>query len=183
MSMKCAFCFFLLMSFSYISVGGVILPEKDSINPYWPFPLDEVTVTAERMSAHTGAVSFFDSARIAEQPEIMLSDILSQTPGGLIKVDSRGEATFNIRGALNRDTRLYIDGRPVASPWNGYIDLSGISLSDISAITVIKGPPPLRFGSNLGGAINIITEKPVPAPTTGLSMEIASGRSYKSSFQ
>ncbi len=152
-----------------------ILAQEQPVNPYWPIDLEEVTVTVGRLSAQVGAFSAFDSARIAGQSGVALSDVLFPLTGGVINVDERNEATLSLRGAIPRDTKLFIDGRPAASPWNGYIDLSGISLNDIETITVIKGPAPLSYGSNLGGVIDIVTKLPSSKPGLCVSVDYGSG--------
>lgn len=152
------------------------------MNPEHPYVLEEVTVFAGEISSGIGAYTEFDSLQIALQAENSLSGILANTPGGSIRIGDRGEAQFSLRGAISRDTRLFIDGRPVASPWNGYIDFSGISMSDISQILIIKGPPPLKYGSSLGGAINIRTAAPTAIPITKFSAEYGSGDTYRTSI-
>ena len=171
----------ILISIAIIYTASFASDEP--VNPsWWRYSLEEVTVTAERLSARTGAFTVFDSTRISEQQGLTLSELLDNTPGGVIAIGSRNEAQFNIRGAIGRDTRLYIDGRPASSPWNGYIDLSGISLNNIAKVTIIKGPPPLRYGSNLGGAVNITTAQPSAEPSAGFHAEYGSGEIYGASL-
>jgi outer membrane cobalamin receptor len=108
---------------------------------------------------------------------------LNFLPGAVISVGAKGEGEFSLRGAIGRDTKLYIDGRQTASPWEGKLDYSRIPLATVSGIAVIKGPPPLEYGSNLGGVVEITTVDPTERPTTNLSLQYGSGEFKEASIQ
>ena len=172
----------------HILILGIVLfaaaafCEDEPVNPEFPYPLEEVTVTAGAISSQIGACTAFDTTLIELNPGNSLDDVLALTPGAMIKVGSRGEAEFSVRGAISRDTKLYIDGRPAASPWGGYMDFSGLALADIFEVFIIKGPPPLKYGSNLGGAVNIRTIDPSREAVTKFSAEYGSGDAFKTAL-
>ena len=175
MNSKFSFILYLLAA---LLINFPVFAEEVPVNPDYPYWLEEVTVSAEPLSAGIGAFIDFDSTEIADKAGNSLADILTFTPGGIIKIGSRNEAEFSVRGAIGRDTQLFIDGRPSASPWNGYTDFSTLSLSGISGIMIIKGPPPLKYGSNLGGAVNIVTYNPESTPAANIDLDYGAGDDF-----
>ena len=177
----------LTLRVKIVMLLAVLLPswaagQDESVNPLYPYPLDTVTVTTERLSSEIGAHTFLDSARISAIGSNSMGSLLRLAPGGIIIEGKKGEAEFRIRGARSRDTRLYIDGRPVASPWHGYIDFASIPSSGIGAITIVKGPPPPEYGSCLGGVVNITTVPPKSEPTTHIGFYSGSGGLLETDF-
>lgn len=57
---------------------------------------------------------------------------------------------------------LLIDGIPVYIPYDGYVDLARFTTFDLAEVNVSKGYTSVLYGPNaLGGAINLVTRKPV----------------------
>lgn len=74
----------------------------------------------------------------------------------------RNEMMANIRGFNLRQVPIYIDGIPVYVSYDGYIDLARFTTYDLSKIQVSKGFSSVLYGANtLGGAINLVSRKPV----------------------
>lgn len=73
---------------------------------------------------------------------------------------------IRINGLEGTNTLVLIDGLPMVSGLSTVYGLSGIPVSMIEKIEVIKGPAPSIYGTEaIGGMINIITKNPLFAPT------------------
>ncbi|MCS5517457.1 TonB-dependent receptor plug domain-containing protein [Pseudomonas qingdaonensis] len=67
-----------------------------------------------------------------------------------------------MRGFDRLQVPVYIDGIPTYVPYDGNIDLGRFTTYDLSRIQVDKGFASLLYGPNtLGGAINLVTRRPV----------------------
>lgn len=86
-------------------------------------------------------------------------DLLS---GVTVSTNSRNEKTIAVRGFDSRQVPLYIDGIPVYVPYDGYVDFGRFVTADLAAIQVAKGYSSVAYGpSTLGGAINLVSRRPV----------------------
>lgn len=75
--------------------------------------------------------------------------------------NSRGEPSIGIRGYSTTHIGLFIDGIPMHSIYDRQSDWSQFSSFGISEIAISKGYTSPIYGMNtLGGAVNIITQKP-----------------------
>lgn len=92
-----------------------------------------------------------------------LSEAISLLPGvHLQNVGQRRERLIAVRGYSSRQVPLFIDGVPVYVPYDGNVDFSRFGVDYVSEIVVGKGLASLLYGPNvLGGAINVISRKPV----------------------
>ena len=74
----------------------------------------------------------------------------------------RNEQTVFVRGFDSRQVPLFLDGIPQYVPYDGYVDFSRFTTFDLGEIRVAKGAASLLYGPNImGGAINLVTRKPV----------------------
>lgn len=139
-----------------VSVGATV--RDTSINPV--FTLGEVTVTSERTAPLHAAINASTLQRFAKND---VSKALNLLPGvHLSAVGPRNEAMVYIRGFDLRQVPLLIDGIPVYVPYDGYVDLARFTTFDLATINVSKGYTSVLYGPNaLGGAINLVTRKPV----------------------
>ena len=72
---------------------------------------------------------------------------------------------IHINGLEGPYTMVLIDGMPIVSSLSTVYGLSGIPMSLIEQVEVVKGPASSLYGSEaVGGLINIITKKPASAP-------------------
>ncbi len=72
---------------------------------------------------------------------------------------------IHINGMEGPYTMVLIDGMPIVSSLSTVYGLSGIPMSLIRRIEVVKGPASTLYGSEaVGGLINIITKEPGSAP-------------------
>ena len=77
------------------------------------------------------------------------------------KSGSRNEEQVKVRGFDSRQVPVYFDGVPIYVPYDGNLDLARILTNNLGAVEVSKGYSSLLQGPNqMGGAINITTQKP-----------------------
>jgi outer membrane cobalamin receptor len=129
--------------------------------------IDGIVVTAtrsERSAAEIYAdVEIISSEDIADSASNNLLDLLRGIPG----VDNRGELgpggwfSTDIRGVdSSRRMLMMVDGVPLNSGLTDFTYTSGIDLSIIDQVEVVKGNFSSLYGSNaMGGVINVITKK------------------------
>ncbi len=73
---------------------------------------------------------------------------------------------IHINGLEGAYTMILIDGMPIVSGLSTVYGLSGIPNSMIERIEIVKGPASSLYGSEaVGGFINVITKKPINAPS------------------
>ncbi len=105
-----------------------------------------------------------------------VGDALNLLSGVTISTNSRNEKTITLRGFDSRQAPLFIDGIPVYVPYDGYVDFNRFSTADLAAIQVAKGFSSVSYGPNaLGGAINLVSRKPVKEFEGDVSAGIGSG--------
>ena len=136
-------------------------PEAEKID------MDEMVVTAtrsERSAAEIYAdVEVIGSEDIANSSSNNVLDLLRGIPG----MDNRGQTgpggwfSTDIRGVdSSRGVLMMIDGVPLNSGLSDFTYTSGIDLSIIDQIEVVKGNFSSLYGSNaMGGVINVISKK------------------------
>jgi len=92
-----------------------------------------------------------------------VSHALSLLPGiTLTSIGPRNESAVNVRGFDIHQVPIYLDGVPLYVPYDGYVDLARFNTFNLSEIDVSKGYSSVLFGPNAeGGAINLVTRKPV----------------------
>ncbi len=139
-----------------------------------PFPLPEILVTARRIEAPPTLI-----ARQVDVEDIVAwnahnaGEALTFVPG--VNVQTGGtsaDARAWVRGFRDRDVLVLFDGIPVASGFEGTIDLNEIALDHVAAINVFKTAPSVIYGTNgTGGVIDIV-------PQTGQL-----GRAYSASVE
>lgn len=131
--------------------------------------LEEIIVTSRKIEESLQdtpiSVSAFDSEDLEQKGVFELQDVGAYTPNlNLSKIPSADALSFSIRGVGTADPNMtmeqtvgtYIDGVYMARPAGSALDIV-----DLERIEVLKGPQGALFGKNtIGGAINVITEKP-----------------------
>lgn len=92
-----------------------------------------------------------------------LAEALNLLPAVTLQnVGQRRERLIALRGYTSRQVPLFIDGVPVYVPYDGNVDLARFGVDYTSEIVVGKGLASLLYGPNvLGGAINLVSRKPV----------------------
>lgn len=93
-----------------------------------------------------------------------VGDALNTTAGVNLSHNSRNEDIVYVRGFDVRQVPVFLDGIPQYVPYDGYIDFGRFTTFDLAEIRVAKGAASLLYGPNImGGAINLVTRKPVKA--------------------
>lgn len=144
------------------------------------FELGAITVTAIRPqigeAGEDQVSSFIARKEMQKFNRDNVGDALNLLSGVTVSNNSRNEKTIYVRGFDVRQAPLFIDGIPVYVPYDGYVDFNRFTTADLAAIQVAKGFSSVSYGPNtLGGAINLISRKPV-APLEGdVNIGFASG--------
>ncbi|HEY2682179.1 MAG TPA: TonB-dependent receptor [Steroidobacteraceae bacterium] len=130
--------------------------------------LEEIVVTAEKKSETASktpvALSAFSGDTLKTAGIVSIADIQDIAPGVSMGRDNFG-VNINIRGVTSTDNTskgdegiaFNVDGIPIGRPIE-----EGLSFFDVSRVEVLRGPQGTLYGkSSTGGAINVITNKPV----------------------
>jgi iron complex outermembrane receptor protein len=134
------------------------------------FDLGEVQVIGKRSNPLTNTIWHKD---LVKNQQRNVSEALVLLPGlNYVQVGPRNEGMVNVRGFDLRQVPVYVDGVPAYVSYDGYTDLARFLVSDLAKVTVTKGETSLLMGpNNLGGAINLISNK----PGSKLELDAASG--------
>jgi iron complex outermembrane receptor protein len=100
-------------------------------------------------------VTMAGEALIARQPR-SIADALRGLPGVSARPNSRGETVPRIRGSEERQTTVFLDGAPLAVPWDGRFDLALLPTGLIGRIDVRKGATSIEYGANaVAGVVDL----------------------------
>jgi iron complex outermembrane recepter protein len=123
------------------------------------FLLGEIIITG---SGILDTISRVSMRKIDKYNRHQVSTALNILPGiTLASVGPRNESIVYVRGFDLRQVPVFIDGIPVYTPYDGYVDMGRFTTFDIASINVSKGFSSILYGPNtMGGAINIISRKP-----------------------
>ncbi len=133
---------------------------SDSIKSSNIFMLGEVIITQHQ---NKDTLNRITSKTMESQNKTEVSRALNMLPGvSLTTSGPRNEAMVSVRGFDLRQVPVYMDGIPVYVPYDGYVDLARFTTFDLAAVDVSKGFSSVLYGPNsLGGAINLISRKPL----------------------
>jgi iron complex outermembrane receptor protein len=122
-----------------------------------------MTVFSEETLAERGIQDIRELARFT--PNLIFDTSAAQSNNALIFIRGVGQT----EGTINAEPKvgMYIDGVYQARPLG-----SIITLFDLERIEVLRGPQGTLYGKNaIGGAINIISNKPQPHPEATMQLE------------
>ncbi|MGB4811266.1 MAG: TonB-dependent receptor [Methylophilaceae bacterium] len=127
------------------------------------FDLGKIQVTAPGQDAIIGIADVVDQDEMRLFNRETVGKSLNLLPGvTLTEGGARNEQALAIRGFDLRQVPVFVDGIPVYVSYDGYVDLGRFNTFDLSAIDLSKGFSSVLYGPNtLGGAINLISRKPV----------------------
>ncbi|MDD5159389.1 MAG: TonB-dependent receptor [Sulfuricurvum sp.] len=119
----------------------------------------DVTSTSDTSSSTT---TIIDAQAMQDHERKTVVEALNLLPGATIQsFGARNEQMIMIRGFDVKHAPLFIDGIPIAVPYDGYVDFSRFTTFDLSEIEVSKGlASPLLGANTFAGAINLVTKKP-----------------------
>ena len=126
-------------------------------------------------------VVIIDGEQMRKNQVKRLSEVAYMTPGVYVdKKGPRAEQNFYVRGFDARRVPLFIDGIPVYNPYDGNSDFGRFTTFDLSHIDISKGSSSVLYGANtMGGAINLVSKKPVKDFEGDVGYGIEFGRSGK----
>ncbi len=152
---------------------GQLLSDSSSVIRVYKLGEVLISAKADRSSVSSEDMRRFNTTDVSSSIRILPSVVLGSS-------GSRNESTVYIGGFDIRSIPVFIDGIPVYVPYDGYVDLARFMTSDVSKIDVSRGFSPVSFGPNsIGGAINIISMKPLNRFEFAAKAGIFSGQGYQ----
>ncbi len=116
-----------------------------------------VTAPAGRGRVTTPVVGLTGEALLDRQPR-SVADALRGLPGVSVRTNSRGETVARVRGSDERQTLVFLDGAPLAVPWDGRVDIGLIPAGLIGGLSVRKGAGAIEYGANaVAGVVDLTT--------------------------
>ena len=149
------------------------------------FTLGTVEVSARREAQELGAgdMQRVSSAEMERSNASTVADAVRNLPGVSLSRNSRNEEMINLRGFDSRQVPIFVDGVPLYVPYDGYVDLGRFTTFDLAEINVAKAGASLLYGPNtLGGAVNLVTRKPVKPFEGDVRLGVGSGGERRASF-
>jgi iron complex outermembrane receptor protein len=153
-------------------------------------PIPQATEQTSRAEVFPTPAIVVSAARIVDAPptlvvrEVSVADLEAynaHTVGeGLIPVSgvnvqnggTSGDLRAWIRGYRDRDTLVLFDGIPIASGFEGTIDLNEIATEQVGSIKVLKSAPSVIYGTNgMGGVIDILPRTGTDASLFSANLE------------
>jgi len=179
--------FWIIFSIVLLSVTGVVAetPAEDDEAQEKElrkrvFRLGEIEVVAREAESRNTTIEkvYDDEMRLFDRND--LADAVNLLPGvTLSQTGQRNEKTVYIRGFDIKHVPMFLDGIPIYVPYDGYPDLTRFATFDLSEIVVSKGFTSVLYGPNtLGGAINMVSRRPVKEFEMNAGSGYASGDTY-----
>lgn len=119
----------------------------------------DIIVTASRDPQRVSSPAIIlDRKEIDERAPAAIADLFRSVIGVSLRVNSRGESVVRVRGVEERQTTVFLDGAPLATPWDGRVDLALLPAGLIGSIAIVKGASPIEYGPNaIGGVVDMRT--------------------------
>ncbi|ASI67856.1 TonB-dependent receptor [Diaphorobacter nitroreducens] len=144
------------------------------------FELGTVTVVGETAFGEASAETQLTQDEITRNNADTVADAVRLLPGVSLTRNSRNEEMLYLRGFDARQVPVYVDGVPLYVPYDGYVDFGRFTTFDLAEIRVAKAGASLLYGPNtLGGAINLVTRKPVKAFEGDARLGLGAGQTRK----
>ena len=126
------------------------------------FSLGQIDVADTTTNTDAMSATVLDAQTMQDQERKTLPEALNLISGVNIQQGgARNEQMIMMRGFDVKHAPLYIDGIPIAVPYDGYVDYSRFTTFDLSEIDVSKGFASVLLGPNtFAGAINMVSKKP-----------------------
>ena len=127
--------------------------------------VDEIVVTAARADDRVEASTLvLDSEALAELQPVGTADVFRNLTGVSMRTNSRGESVVRVRGSEERQTLVFLDGTPLATPWDGRVDLALLPAGLVDRVAISRGVVPIEYGANaVAGAVDLSTFQPAQA--------------------
>ncbi len=115
-------------------------------------------------------VEVVDAASLKGSGSTSLNQVLEDQSG--VGISNGLHTGVQLQGMSADYTQILVDGQPLISRVAGVIDLNRIAVGNVRQVEVVKGPMSSLYGSEaLAGVINLITVKPRPGWTGGLTLQ------------
>ena len=150
---------FLLILLNHVNVSFSQINVGDTLDIKMKYELGEVTIKPLQKNSSSEYIS---TKTINKYNQQQVAGAL-QTLSGLnyMAIGSKNEAMVTVRGFDLRQVPVYLDGVPVYTIYDGYVDLSRFTSFDIAGISVENGNSSVLHGPNaMGGVINLVTRAP-----------------------
>ena len=124
--------------------------------------IEEIVVTAAPARDRVSPTSLvLDHEALLEIQPVATADVFRNLTGVSLRTNSRGESVVRIRGSEERQTLVFLDGAPLATPWDGRADLALLPAGLIDRIEITRGIVPVEYGANaVAGAVDLFTYQP-----------------------
>ena len=124
--------------------------------------IDEIVVTAAPARDRVSPPSVvLDNEALQEIQPVATADVFRNLTGVSLRTNSRGESVVRIRGSEERQTLVFLDGAPLATPWDGRADLALLPAGLVDRIEITRGVVPIEYGANaVAGAVDLFTYQP-----------------------
>ncbi|MBT31699.1 MAG: TonB-dependent receptor [Thalassobius sp.] len=168
----------LLLFLALLPLQAAIAQVTDTIsNQQGVFQLGEITI----LGSTTDSINAVSIKKIEKFNRTDIASSLNLLPGiTLANVGPRNESVVYVRGFDLRQVPVFIDGVPVYVPYDGYVDMGRFTTFDLSEINVSKGFSSILYGANtMGGAINLVSRKPVKKLELNGKIGAFSGDGYR----
>lgn len=176
----------LLMSCILLLSSPAFAAENSAPEDFESYSLGEVYIKADKppVVKEVAIVDEVTAEDIQATNSKTVAEALAYVPGVRVTTGTKNEPGISIHGIFDQSRILVmIDGVPYYETKYGKLDLNQFDTDNIAKIEVVKGAASVLYGANaLGGAINIITRKPVEGkPTFGVRLEAGDVDYYKAS--
>ncbi len=124
--------------------------------------IDEIVVTAAQTRDRVSPPSVvLDHEALQEIQPVATADVFRNLTGVSLRTNSRGESVVRIRGSEERQTLVFLDGAPLATPWDGRADLALLPAGLVDRIEITRGAVPVEYGANaVAGAVDLFSYQP-----------------------
>jgi len=163
-----------------VSLGSAVIAvaQADELDTDPYRPLEEVLVTAQRHSQNLQqvpmAITSIDQYILQRGRITNLAEASLQVPGLSMSSYSLGQPSIHMRGIGSNDDGAAMDSSVVLfvdDIYIGRISTLDLGILDVARIEALRGPQGTLYGKNaIGGAINIVSNKPSAIPEVKVSL-------------
>ncbi|MDU8923810.1 TonB-dependent receptor [Pasteurellaceae bacterium LIM206] len=141
------------------------------------FQLGKIEVVAN--GSTDTSVAVVEQEQLRQNQVTNVARVVKMVPGvSFERKGARNEQNILVRGFGANRVPVFIDGIPVYVPYDGNMDLGRFTTFDLSQINISKGASSVLYGPNtLGGAINLVSQKPTKEFEGTLGYGFQTGRS------
>lgn len=161
-----------------LDMGDLVLEPKAS-------QLEEVVITGTMREVSRSSspvpVEVITPALFRRDPAPALFDAVGMVNGVRPQINCSvcNTGDIHINGMEGPYTMILIDGMPIVSGLSTVYGLSGIPISLVERVEVVKGPGSALYGSEaMGGIVNVITKDPALAPRASADLMATSWQEY-----